>query len=256
MSSFVPSEFTSRLKAISARKEKLMYCVKCGVELADTENKCPLCGTVVYHPDIPREPVKPNYPNYVKSAPNMRPQGILFILTVLACIPISVTLFCDLYYGNGLTWAGYPIGGIILFYTMLVLPQWFYQPNPVIFYPINFAVMGAYLLYINYATEGDWFLTFAFPILIYVAVCVCTVVTLLRYTRRGRLYIAGASFIAVGVLCVLIEFFMNLTFFPKPLFDFFWSMIPLISCFICGMMLIVIAIAKPLRESLKKRFFI
>ena len=21
-----------------------MYCVKCGVELADTENKCPLCG--------------------------------------------------------------------------------------------------------------------------------------------------------------------------------------------------------------------
>ena len=132
-----------------------MYCVKCGVELADTENKCPLCGTVVYHPNIVREPVKPNYPNYVKSAPNMRPQGILFILTVLACIPISVTLFCDLYYGNGLTWAGYPIGGILLFYTMLVLPQWFYQPNPVIFCPINFAVMGAYLLYINYATEGD-----------------------------------------------------------------------------------------------------
>lgn len=233
-----------------------MYCIKCGVELADTENKCPLCGTVVYHPDIAREKVKPNYPMYLKESANMRPRGLLFIITVLASIPIAVTLFCDLYYGNGLTWAGYPIGGIILLYTLLVLPQWFHRPNPVIFCPISFCVTGLYLLYINYATGGDWFLTFAFPILLYVSACFCAVITLLRYTRRGRLYIAGAAFIAAGVLCVLIEFFINLTFLQKSLFDLFWSFIPLIACFICGMMLIVIAIAKPLRESLKKRLFI
>lgn len=233
-----------------------MYCVKCGVELADTENKCPLCGTAVYHPDIQRTPTQPNYPMYVREHESMRPQGILFILTVLAAMPIAITLFCDLYYGNGLTWAGYPIGGILLFYTMLVLPQWFYRPNPVIFCPITFAVLGAYLLYINHATDGNWFLTFAFPILIYVALCVCAVVTLLRYTQGGRLYIAGAIFIAVGFLCMLIEFFMNLTFGGRSLFDFFWSLIPLIACSFVGLMLIVIAIAKPLRESLKKRFFI
>ena len=29
-----------------------MFCVKCGVKLADTEKICPLCGTTVYHPDI------------------------------------------------------------------------------------------------------------------------------------------------------------------------------------------------------------
>ena len=31
-----------------------MYCVKCGVELADSQRVCPLCGTRVFHPDIPR----------------------------------------------------------------------------------------------------------------------------------------------------------------------------------------------------------
>ena len=36
-----------------------MYCVRCGVKLADTEEKCPLCGTTVYHPDIRREEVFP-----------------------------------------------------------------------------------------------------------------------------------------------------------------------------------------------------
>lgn len=233
-----------------------MYCVKCGVELADSENKCPLCGTSVYHPDITRAKAEPTYPAFVRESEKMRPQGVLFILTVLCAMPIAITLFCDLYYGNGLTWAGYPAGGILLIYAVFILPQWFYRPNPVIFCPISFAVLGAFLLYINYQTGGKWFLTFAFPIVVYLALFVCTVVALMRYTRGGRLYIAGASFIAVGLLCTVIEFFMNLTFLDRMLFDFFWSIIPLIACFFAGMMLIVIAIAKPLRESLKKRFFI
>ncbi|MGM9643259.1 MAG: zinc-ribbon domain-containing protein [Eubacteriales bacterium] len=233
-----------------------MYCVKCGVELADTENVCPLCGTHVYHPDIERAPAEPTYPEYEKVHKNMRPHGLLFIITVLAAMPVAITLFCDLYFGNGLTWSIYPIGGIILFYIAFVLPQWFRRPNPVVFVPVTFGVLGLYLLYINFSVDGHWFLSFAFPILVYVSLCVCTVVTLLRYTRRGRLYIAGASFLAAGVLCPLIEFFMNLTFLDKGLFDFFWSIIPLIACFLAGMMLIVIAIVKPLRESLRKKFFI
>ena len=39
-----------------------MYCVKCGVELADGESKCPLCGTTAYHPDVPVTDAKPPYP--------------------------------------------------------------------------------------------------------------------------------------------------------------------------------------------------
>ena len=39
-----------------------MYCIKCGVRLADTENKCPLCGTVPFHPEITREEAEPLYP--------------------------------------------------------------------------------------------------------------------------------------------------------------------------------------------------
>ena len=39
-----------------------MYCVKCGVELADSQRVCPLCGTRVFHPDIPRTPADPPYP--------------------------------------------------------------------------------------------------------------------------------------------------------------------------------------------------
>lgn len=37
-----------------------MYCVKCGVELGDSEKKCPLCGTTVFHPEM--EPPKGDGP--------------------------------------------------------------------------------------------------------------------------------------------------------------------------------------------------
>ena len=39
-----------------------MYCVNCGVRLADTEKKCPLCETAVYHPDIKQSDARPTYP--------------------------------------------------------------------------------------------------------------------------------------------------------------------------------------------------
>ena len=42
-----------------------MYCVKCGVELADSERVCPLCETPVYFPDLDPNPETP-YPKEKK----------------------------------------------------------------------------------------------------------------------------------------------------------------------------------------------
>ena len=36
-----------------------MYCIQCGVKLADTEKTCPLCATVVYHPQLERPHAEP-----------------------------------------------------------------------------------------------------------------------------------------------------------------------------------------------------
>ena len=41
-----------------------MYCIKCGVELADSEKVCPLCGTRVYHPDIEIKTAEPPFSEY------------------------------------------------------------------------------------------------------------------------------------------------------------------------------------------------
>ena len=61
-----------------------MYCIKCGVELADSEKVCPLCGTRVFHPDLPQAQGEPPYPPQEQARPEeVSHTGALFVLTVL-----------------------------------------------------------------------------------------------------------------------------------------------------------------------------
>ena len=81
-----------------------MYCVKCGVELADSEKKCPLCGTPVFHPDIPRNLSDPPFPPDRRIRPeDVNRSGILFVLTVA----LSFVVFSLL--ANSFNWAGFGI---------------------------------------------------------------------------------------------------------------------------------------------------
>ena len=233
-----------------------MYCVKCGVELADSEKKCPLCGTEVICPgEEKREISPPPYPPYPGAVrEGVSRNGVLFVLTVLFLLSFCLCLICDIKINGGVVWSGYASGGILLIYVMSVLPVWFRRPNPVIFVPIDFAAIGLYLLYIDLATKGGWFLSFAFPVTGAIGLLVTAVVTLTHYLHGGYLFIYGGGFILSGALAVLIEFLLNLTFQIHK--TFFWSFYPLVAGVVIGSMLIVIAVCKPLRESLHRKFFL
>ena len=232
-----------------------MYCVKCGVELADSEKKCPLCGTPVFHPDISRPRTDPPFPPDRHIHPDaVNRSGILFVLTVLALLPAVIVLLCDWRINGTIIWSGYAAGAIGLLYLIVLLPLWFRHPNPVIFVPVDFAAVGLYLLYINCATGGHWFLSFAFPVTGAIGLLVTAVVALTRYVHAGYLYIYGGGLILGGGLAVLIEFLINLTFQIHE--TLFWSFYPLAAGVILGLMLLIIAICKPLRESLQRKFFL
>ena len=163
-------------------------------------------------------------------------------------------MMIDLHLNGRVVWSGYVAGGLLTGYIALVLPFWFRHPNPVIFVPIDFAAAIIYILYICFATRGSWFLSLAFPITGIAGLLVTAVITLCRYLKRGRLFIFGGFFIALGGYAVLIEMFIKITF--KSLHFVFWSIYPLTVFVLVGLMLIAIGVCKPLRSSLDKRFFI
>ena len=231
-----------------------MYCVNCGVKLADTEKTCPLCGVVAYHPDLPRQDAEPLYPAQKYPDPKVSPKGAKIIVTTLFIIPLLITLLCDVQLHHRVTWSGYVIGGLIVGYVMVVLPWWFNKPNPAMFLPCTFAAIALYLLYISLYTKGYWFLSFALPVTCGVALIVTAVAVLLRYLRRGILYTLGGAGIATGLFILLIEFLAYITFERVNFLG--WSFYPMIVFVLLGGMLIFLAICRPARESMERRFFV
>ena len=231
-----------------------MYCVNCGVKLADTEKSCPLCGVIAYHPDISRPNSEPLYPPYKYPEKRVSPKGAKIIVTTLFLIPLLITLLCDFQLNDRITWSGYVIGGLIVGYVMVVLPWWFDRPNPAIFLPCSFASIGLFLLYISIYTKGYWFLSFALPVTIGVALIVTAVTLLYRHFRKAALYIFGGAGVITGLFIPLIEFLSYITF--ERIRFVGWSFYPMIVLVLLGGMLIFLAICRPARESMERRFFL
>lgn len=230
-----------------------MYCVRCGVKLADSQKRCPLCDTVVFHPDITQPEGEPMYPRDHYPDPPVQPLGLLTIVSALFLAPIFITLLCDLQISGRISWSGYVIGALLLAYIAFILPNWFPKPNPVIFTPIAMGAVGLYLLYINLETGGHWFLSFAFPVTGFVGLLLTALVTLFRYIRRGRLYILSGAVLLTGAFMPVMELLLTVTF--ESIHFIGWSFYPLIGFVLLGIVLLVMAISRPIRDSVRKRSF-
>ena len=232
-----------------------MYCVKCGVELADSEKKCPLCGTEVLLPaGLTRKTAPSPYPPYPGAVTEgLSRSGALFIVTFAFLLPFALCLLIDWRISGGIGWSGMASGAILLLYVIAAFPCWFRHPNPVIFVPVDGAAVTLYLLYINFLTGGHWFLSLAFPTAGFFTLLLTAIVTLRRYIwgHRGFIY-GGASFLTAG-FSLLLEFLINKTFGISGMFH--WSLYLCTTFFVMGVVLMVFAIVRPWREALRKKLF-
>ena len=239
-----------------------MYCVRCGVKLQDGVDSCPLCDTPVWNPDGYKNGSEDaakaggkhehGYPDLYPLAP--KESGIPFAvaMTVICAMAMVVlTTVCLKLYGR-LNWGGYAIGGIALFYVIVVLPCWFRHPPIEVFVPVDHAAAALFVLYICCRSGGHWFLGFAFPVLIASCLLFTAVVCLLKYVKGGRLLILGGFLTGLGVFTVLIEFFEHLTF-GTPMF--LWSLYSLIVFAMAGGFLLLAGAVPSLRRALERRFF-
>lgn len=231
-----------------------MYCINCGVKLADTEKKCPLCATEVYHPSLKQAEESPAYPKGKYPLPPKSSRLLQSIATVLFVLPLLLVLIADLKEQGRVTWSGFVVGALLVGYVCVVLPVWFKRPNPVIFVPCGFASVLVYLLYINLATHGNWFMSFAFPVVGSMGIVVTAMTTLLRYVRKGKLYIYGGGAIAFGALLLMTEFLLDITFGISRFYG--WSLYPLTTLVLLGGLLIFLAICRSAREVMERKFFI
>ena len=116
-------------------------------------------------------------------------------------------------------------------------------------------LIGAVLLSLPISSadgKATPFLDFAFPVVGGICLITCTVVTLMYYLRRGKLYILGGAFMALGAFMLLVEFLMKMTF---DLHFIGWSIYPLVVLFLFGGLLIYFAINSSAREIIERKLF-
>lgn len=231
-----------------------MYCINCGVKLADTEAKCPLCGVRVYHPDLGIPSADPLYPKHRYPAPEAESRAALIVITTVMAIALLTSMYVDYQFNKAVTWSGFVTGGILVAYVLLVLPFWFKRVNPLIYVPGLTATVALFLLYINHVTEGSWFWGFALPVTVYVGTGLTIQVHLLMRRRDKVLTILGCGFIAVGFLMLLMEYWIIQVFDRVKFVG--WSVYPLISLSLFGAMLIFLAVNRRAREKMERKFFI
>ena len=228
-----------------------MYCVKCGVKLQDSVNRCPLCDTPVWRPQEAC-PQDEKYSSLLPEAVrNERIPGVSFITVVLAAICLSFLIFCLNTYGN-VAWSPYVTLGIGLFYVVVILPLWFQKPHPLIFVPVDFACLAAYLFYICYAAGGQWFWSFALPVVGICCLNATVPIALYMYVKKRKLLITGSLLILIGGSTMLIELFQHITFASKM---FTWSIYSVTAFSIFGLFLIIADFIRPLREYIKRKLF-
>ena len=227
-----------------------MYCINCGVKLADSVDKCPLCNTVVPIPNPNAE--EKLYPVNKKPKIMAKSKALSGSILIVLFIPLILTFFSDIHDNKQLDWFGLVAGALFVSYILLALPLWFRNPNPVIFIPCDFAAILLYVCHINYTVGGNWFWTFALPAGGGLALLICALITLFYYVKKGRLFIIGGFLILLGVFMLLLEFLMVKTF----QFRFtFWSLYPLVTLVLLGGMVLYLAINKTAREIAKRKLF-
>ncbi len=229
-----------------------MYCINCGAKLEMGEDICPLCNTRVQHPDFMPLTEKQLYPK--DKMPEIKHRSALFggAVIIMFLIPIVVSFLADFHFDREISWFWYVLGALIMGYTAFALPLWFAKPNPVIFTPCVAIEAIGYLLYINCAVGGGWFLRFALPVAGGFGLMVTAVVTLLYYLKKGKLYIWGGAFILTGMLVLLTEGLLSATFSVSFLG---WSFYPLSVLCLLGGLLIYLAIHKSAREIMERKLF-
>jgi hypothetical protein len=233
----------------------MSYCVNCGVELADSEKRCPLCQVEVMNPRAPWvEPTERPYPHHLDNL--MRRIDRRYFATLaglLLIIPCVITLLLDLILGGGITWSAYPMGAAALVFIFVFLPFYFKKYHTLAFLSADCAAVLLYLLFIERMNGGHWFLRLGLPITTTASVCMILLALLFTKTGVSVLIKAGAILIAIGLFVVCAELFIDLAVYSAVKFT--WSFYVLIPCVILGVMALVLEHRENMKERIRRRLF-
>ncbi|MEG1548156.1 MAG: hypothetical protein RR232_00105 [Clostridia bacterium] len=235
----------------------MSYCVNCGVELADSEKNCPLCGVEVLNPVRPWiEPAHRPYPGHVEGLDKrIDSRYVAAFISLLMLIPLMVTMFCNVIADGRLSWSAYVAGAEALLFVWILLPQLWRRSNVLVCILMDATAAALYLWMIEWLTEGEWFLLLGLPLVLVAGTFALMIALVLSIKKRlSVLKKTSVVLFATGLLVVLTELVIKTYLWGSAVPS--WSVYTLVPCIILGICALLMDSRANLKEEIRRRFFI
>ena len=236
----------------------MSYCVNCGVELAASEKRCPLCGVEVLNPAQPT-PDNPWQPYPHRDDPLIERLNRRFFAAVLfiaLAFPTAICLAIDYIYVGHLSWSLYVAGALAMLWCWLA-PA-FLQKKPTflkVMPPVSLSLAG-YLYWIEKLQPHpvQWFLPLALPLVLWLTVIV-TLIALLSQAKIIQGFAIPASLlVAVGLIAAGTD--LLISHYLEKGWRMSWSWFVLISCLAVAGLFLVIARRQKMRTEIHRRLHV
>lgn len=233
----------------------MSYCVNCGVELAESSNKCPLCDTPVINPNIINPVNKPPaFPEtiVIPKSTNNRFNAIIF--SILLLIPNIVCIITNLLLTPDLLWSIYVVSSSAMFWFLFVFPFIMKSNKKYLTIAIDALATALYIFifyYYNSAQTG-WFWQVAVPLDLGVFAGVA-LLTAYFSKKRPLAQSLIAVFSAITLLNIYICLVVNL--YANVVIVTYITVILGISSLILLLFFIAVEKNNKLKEWLSRKFF-
>jgi hypothetical protein len=186
----------------------MTYCSRCGVEVEERVEVCPLCEAPIQRLDEPREEVA-RYPD-IAATPERQVRYLVWILSTAALASLTLTLSTlDVVLNERITWSLYPLigGGVIWLLITLVVAV---ARRP-IFVIVGQAVATGGFLFLIDISDGHlhWFAPLALPIVAVITGASVLVWLVARLSHRAPALVAAAVLFGCGAASVVVDLLVS-----------------------------------------------
>ena len=234
----------------------MSYCVNCGVKLAASEEKCPLCNTVVINPNETGQDKKEGAYSHRFEDYSVRKINVKYLVQIILSIigiGVLVQTLCDFLISFGISWSLYAIGAFGLL-VCFVLPLLVKIKSPYIAAMIDLVALALYIFMIAIMTDGElWYYEFYLPLHLLSSIYVWCMVIFLRKKRRNYFRAGGASLLFVCLLLILVELLLDIYIVGK--IYLIWSLCCAPLLIAIAVLLLIIAARPKLREEMSRRLY-
>ncbi|GAB3061480.1 DUF6320 domain-containing protein [Virgibacillus ainsalahensis] len=190
----------------------MAYCPKCGVAVKKDNRPCPLCSFPIPKVNEAKEADMRKFPKAANPYPaHMRRvlNRIFVFVSLLVFVAISIMFYVNYELDEAFTWSRYSNLSVLAGWSILYFSFGYVQNYYKII--IGIAMITLVLLFgLDIFHEGlDWFVPLAFPIVVGTAVIGVCYWSVIRALSVRGFNVIGFFFIAVALLLMWINFFIN-----------------------------------------------